>query len=71
MTPMKSAGVQAGLLGVFIVVIISVVARLTVLDGSLFDPAVAPGIGRLALGDMLTIAAFTGGYLWARFIKSS
>jgi hypothetical protein len=57
---------QAGLIGVFAVVVVSFIARFTVLDGSMFDPSVAPGLGPLALGDLLAIAAFAGGYFWAR-----
>jgi hypothetical protein len=60
---MISTPFQAGLVGLLIVVAISFVARLTFLDGSLFSPDAAPGIGPLALGDLLAIAAFAVGYI--------
>jgi hypothetical protein len=63
---MNMKPIQAGLIGLGVVVVVSIIARLTFLGGSLFDPEVAPGLGPLALGDLLAIAAFAGGYLWAR-----
>jgi hypothetical protein len=50
------------LFGLVIVAIVSVIARLTFLDGSLFDPAVAPGVGPFALGDLLAIVAGIAGF---------
>lgn len=63
---------QSGLIGLAVVVVFSVIARLTFLGGSLFDPAVAPGIGAFALGDLLAVGAFGVGYLvgWWRNRRS-
>jgi hypothetical protein len=56
---------RSGLLVLAVFVALSVLARLTFLDGSLFDPEVAPGVAFVALGDLLAVAAFLGGYLRA------
>jgi len=56
---------QVTLAGLVIVVTASFIARLTFLNGSLFDPAVAPAFGPFALGDILFIACFVVGYLWS------
>jgi hypothetical protein len=58
--------IVGGLVGLGVVVLFSLVARLTFLGGSLFDPAVAPGLGPFALGDLLAVAAFAGGFLLFR-----
>lgn len=68
---MKISPIQAALIGAFLVVLFSFVARFTFLGGSLFDPAVAPGLGPLALGDLLLIAALAGGYLLFRMRKQA
>lgn len=59
---MNTKSLQAGLIGLCIVVVLNFVARFTFLDGSLFDPAIAPGVGPLAIGDLLAIGAFAIGY---------
>lgn len=66
---MLAKPIYGGLLGLFIVVVFSVLARLTFLDGSLFSPDVTPGIGPFALGDILAIGAFAIGFL-AIYLKS-
>jgi hypothetical protein len=68
---MTTQSFQAGLIGVFIVVVVSFVARFAFLGGSMFDPSVAPGVGPLALGDLLVIGAFAVGYFWVRMKKQS
>ena len=57
---------QAGLVCLGLVVIISVIARFTFRGGSFFDPAVAPAFGPFAIGDVLGVVAFVGGYLISR-----
>jgi hypothetical protein len=68
---MRIHPVQAGLIGLAAVVIFSVIARLTFLEGSLFDPAVAPGLGPLALGDLLAVAAFAAGFFVSALSRQS
>lgn len=53
---------QAGLVCLGLVLIAGFVLRFTFLNGSFFDPTIAPGIGPFALGDILGFAAFIGGY---------
>jgi len=53
---------QAGLVCLGLVAIMSVVLRFTLLNGSIFDPEVARGVGPFALGDLIAVAAFIGGY---------
>lgn len=68
---MNTQPFQAGLIGVFVVVVLSFIARFTFLDGSMFDPSVAPGLGPLALGDLLALGAFAVGFFWARLKKQN
>jgi hypothetical protein len=56
---------QVTLAGLIIVITLSFIARITFLNGSLFDPSVAPGFGPFALGDILFIACFAVGYLFS------
>ena len=65
---MNTKPFQAGLMGVFIVVLLNFIGRFSFLDGSLFDPITAPGVGPLALGDLLVIGAFAIGY-FASYLK--
>ncbi|MEN9558416.1 MAG: hypothetical protein RL141_785 [Candidatus Parcubacteria bacterium] len=57
---------QAGLVCLGLVVIFSVIARFTFLNGSFFDPAVAPAFGPFAIGDVLGVIAYVAGYLISR-----
>ena len=62
----KTLFLQVTIVGLIVVVVASFIARMTVLNGSLFDPTVAPGLGAFALGDLLFLACFVVGYFWAR-----
>lgn len=62
---------QAGLVCLGLVVIASVIARFTFLSGSFFDPSVAPAFGPFAIGDVLGVVAFVGGYLISRANQKS
>jgi len=55
--------IQSGLIGLALVLLFSIIARLTFLGGSLFDPIVAPGIGPFYLGDLLAMVGFGLGWL--------
>jgi len=57
---------QVSLAGLAIVVTAAFIARVTFLNGSLFDPAVAPAFGPFAVGDLLCIVPFIVGYFWSR-----
>lgn len=62
---------QAGLVCLGLVVIASIIARFTFLNGSFFDPTVAPAFGSFAVGDVLGVVAFVGGYFISRANQKS